>query len=134
MPDGEMVALMRREGGNCSACLGRSKPPYTRWEWREIGHRLGGPNLIRLPNGDIWAGGRQYAADDTASADAARTRVVTAVGRITLDGTYDPRVILPSSGDTGYPGLVWHDGALWVSYYSSHEEKASIYLARVSTG
>ena len=24
-----------------------------------------------------------------------------------------------------------HDGELWVSYYASHEAKASIYLARV---
>ena len=33
--------------------------------------------------------------------------------------------------DTSYPGLVWHEGQLWVSYYSSHEGKTSIYLARV---
>ncbi len=38
---------------------------------------------------------------------------------------------LPSGGDTSYPGLVWHDGLLWVSYYSSHEGKSSIYLAKV---
>ena len=38
---------------------------------------------------------------------------------------------LPSGGDTSYPGLVWHDGLLWVSYYSSHEGKTSIYLAKV---
>ena len=28
-------------------------------------------------------------------------------------------------------GLVWHAGLLWVSYYSSHEGKTSIYLAKV---
>ena len=38
---------------------------------------------------------------------------------------------LPSGGDTSYPGLVWHDGLLWVSYYASHEGKTSIYLAKV---
>ena len=38
---------------------------------------------------------------------------------------------LPSGGDTSYPGLVEHDSLLWVSYYSSHEGKTSIYLARV---
>ena len=38
---------------------------------------------------------------------------------------------LPSGGDTSYAGLVWHDGLLWVSYYSSHEGKTSIYLAKV---
>ena len=30
---------------------------------------------------------------------------------------------LPSGGDTSYAGLVFHDGMLWVSYYSSHEGK-----------
>jgi hypothetical protein len=38
---------------------------------------------------------------------------------------------LPSGGDTSYAGLVWHDDLLWISYYSSHESKTSIYLARV---
>jgi hypothetical protein len=38
---------------------------------------------------------------------------------------------LPSGGDTSYAGLVARDGLLWVSYYSSHEGKTSIYLAKV---
>jgi len=39
---------------------------------------------------------------------------------------------LPSSGDNSYPGLVWFEGRLLVSYYSSHEGKAKIYLAEVA--
>ena len=31
----------------------------------------------------------------------------------------------------GYVGMVWHGGVLWVSYYSSHEGDAAVYLARV---
>ena len=38
---------------------------------------------------------------------------------------------LPSGGDTSYAGMVLDDGLLWISYYSSHEEKTSIYLAKV---
>jgi hypothetical protein len=38
---------------------------------------------------------------------------------------------LPSGGDTGYPGLAYHDGVAWVSYHSSHEGKTMIYLAKV---
>jgi hypothetical protein len=45
--------------------------------------------------------------------------------------TIEPILSLPSGGDTSYPGLVWHDNVLWVSYYSSHEGKANIYLAKV---
>ncbi len=37
----------------------------------------------------------------------------------------------PSAGDTSYPGLVWHEGLLHVSYYSTHEGKTSIYFAKV---
>ncbi|MCK5464385.1 MAG: hypothetical protein KAI95_15260, partial [Bacteroidales bacterium] len=38
---------------------------------------------------------------------------------------------LPSGGDTSYAGMVEHEGSIWISYYSSHEEKTAIYLARV---
>jgi hypothetical protein len=38
---------------------------------------------------------------------------------------------MPSGGDSSYPGMVLHDGLLWMSYYSSHEGKSSIYLARI---
>ena len=41
------------------------------------------------------------------------------------------RLTLTSSGDTSYPGLVWHNGLLWMSYYSSHEGKSAIYLAKI---
>jgi hypothetical protein len=58
---------------------------------------------------------------------------------------YDIALVLPSGGsDTGYPGMVWHKDELWVSYYSSHEDKdgnpppnrhmelpSAIYLARI---
>ena len=41
-------------------------------------------------------------------------------------------VHLPSSGDNSYPGMVWHDGILWVSYYSSHRQaQTRIHLAKV---
>ena len=49
----------------------------------------------------------------------------------TAAGTLTELLTLPSGGDTSYPGLVWHDGVLWVSYYSSHEGKTAVYLARV---
>jgi hypothetical protein len=38
---------------------------------------------------------------------------------------------LPSGGDTSYAGMVLHERQLWISYYSSHEGKSSIYLAKV---
>src|SRR6478672_10071417 len=120
LPDGEMIALVRREEGNRNGWIGRSKAPYKEWTWKETEHRLGGPNFIRLPDGTLWAAGRSYPG-------GAKTVLV----RMTAAGGYEPVLTFPSGGDTSYPGLVWHDGLLWMSYYSSHEGKTSIYLAKI---
>ena len=120
MPDGEMIALARRELDTKNGWIGVSKPPYAKWTWRDIGHRLGGPNFIRLPNGELWAASRSHVTSEP----------VTVLARMTRE-SYEPVLTLPSGGDNSYPGLVWHDDLLWVSYYSSHEGKTSIYLAKV---
>lgn len=119
LPDGEMVALVRREAGDTFGWIGTSRPPYKDWTWKPTKHRLGGPNFLRLPDGTLWAAGRTYPGG-----------AKTALARMTLDD-YEPVLTLPSGGDTSYPGLVWHDGLLWMSYYSSHEGKTAIYLARI---
>jgi hypothetical protein len=120
LPDGEMVAMVRREGGNTFGWIGRSKPPYTEWSWKETKHRFGGPNFIQLPSGALWAAGRSYPGG-----------AKTMLARMTADGEYEPALTLPSGGDTSYPGLVWHDNLLWMSYYSTHEGKSAIYLAKI---
>lgn len=120
LPDGEMMALARRETDTRHGWIGTSKPPYTEWKWHETNHRFGGPNFILLPDGSLWAAGREH------SAIGPKT-VLARMGR----ATYQPVLTLPSGGDTSYPGLVWHDNLLWTSYYSSHEGKASIYLAKI---
>ena len=120
MPDGEMIALVRREAGDRLAWVGRSRAPYTTWTWHETTHQVGGPNFIRLPDGALWASGRSYPGGPK-----------TVVARMTLDGGYEPVLTLPSGGDTSYAGMVWHANQLWVSYYASHEGKTSIYLARI---
>jgi len=119
MPDGELIALVRRESGSQFGWIGTSRPPYTDWAWQESAHRLGGPNFIRLQDGSLWAGTRSYPGG---------ARCVLA--RMTRD-SIEPALELPSGGDCSYPGLVWHDGLLWMSYYASHEGKTSIYLAKI---
>jgi len=42
-----------------------------------------------------------------------------------------PLLELPSGGDCSYPGMVFFEDHLYVTYYSSHEGKTSIYLAKV---
>ena len=117
--EGKMIALVRREGGSKKAWIGVSKAPYKKWTWKETGYQIGGPNFIILPDGRTYAGGRNYI-----------DKVSTMIGFLTSDG-YEPTLTLPSGGDTSYPGMVWHDNLLWISYYSSHEGKTCIYLARV---
>ncbi len=118
---GTAWCLHRRDGSPNTAMLGRAKPPYTDWQWRDLGAYLGGPNFIHTPHGEWIAAGRLLDGE-------ARTSVLW----LDLEhGAMTELVKLPSGGDTSYPGLVWHDGLLWVSYYSSHEGRTSIYLAKV---
>ena len=123
-PTGEMVALVRREGGDTKGWVGTSKAPYKEWAWKELPARVGGPNFVFAPDLPTVAAVRLYDGKVRTSLcllDAAA-------------GKLDEALKLPSGGDTSYAGLVWHDGLLWVSYYSSHEGKSAIYLAKVKVG
>ena len=120
LPDRTAVCLLRREGGDRHAWIGHGRPPYTRWKWRSTRHRVGGPNFIVLPSGAMWGGGRSSTPEGP--------RAV--IARMGL-ASWEPVLELPSSGDCSYPGLALHRGILWVSYYSSHEGRTSIYLARI---
>lgn len=118
--DGRALCLLRRDGKGM-AQLGTAKAPYEDWTWKDLGIQVSGPHLLLLPDGRIVAAGRLYNG-------GAHT------GLFWLDprnGKTTEFLKLPSGGDTSYPGLVFHEGLLWVSYYSSHEGKTSIYRAKV---
>ncbi len=121
-PQGVAFCLLRRDGNPGHALLGKAGPPYTTWIWSDLARKIGGPHLLRLPDGRVIAAGRLYDG-----------QVRTSLLWLDLEqGQAREFLELPSGGDTSYPGLVWHDGHLWVSYYSSHEGKTAIYLARVA--
>ena len=121
LEDDTAYCLLRRDEGTCTGLIGVSRPPYTDWEWTDLGVRIGGPHMLRLPDGRFVAAVRLYDA-------AVRTSLCWVNPEA---GTLEEFLKLPSGGDTSYAGLVWHEGLLWVSYYASHEHKTSIYLARV---
>jgi hypothetical protein len=119
--NGEALCLQRRDGAENTALLGRAKPPYDKWQWTDLGKFLGGPNFIRRPSGQWIAAGRIIGK---------KPHAVVALLDVEK-GELTPLLTLPSGGDCSYPGMVFHDGLLWISYYSSHEGKTSIYLAKV---
>jgi hypothetical protein len=122
LKNGDCVVLIRREAGDRAAWIGVSSPPFKDWKWKSAGMFIGGPDFIVLNDGAMVAGGRQLNPPPTGAR--------TFIGRMTLESV-TPELILPSGGDCSYPGLVWRDGFLWVSYYSSHEGKAEIYFAKI---
>ena len=124
LPDETALCLLRRDSLPNTAQLGRAKPPYQEWTWKDLGVRIGGPHLIRLPDGRFVAAVR-------------RLDGVVRTSLHWLDpekATLTEFMKLPSGKDTSYAGLVWHEDVLWVSYYSGHEGKTSIYLAKVQLG
>ncbi|MFP6894949.1 MAG: sialidase family protein [Opitutales bacterium] len=124
LPDETALCLLRRDSLPNTAQLGRSKPPYQEWTWKDLGVRIGGPHLVRLPDGRFVTTVRRYDG-------------VVRTSLHWLDpekATLTEFMKLPSGKDTSYAGLVWHEDMLWVSYYSSHEGKTSIYLAKVKFG
>lgn len=129
--NGDAICLVRRDpytgqppipATSATAMIGIAKPPYTQWEWKDTGTRVGGPNFIRLPDGRHVAAVRLHDG-----------KVRTALCWMDVNrARIEEFATLPSSGDSSYAGLVMHRDLLYVSYYSSHEERTSIYIARVS--
>ena len=118
---GRMVGLFRREGPGATAAIGNADPPYLDWNFAPLPIRLGGPELMQLPDQTWLAAGRDYSPEGTR----------TVVGRVGLDGSWQPLHILPSGGDTSYPGMVCDGNRVVISYYSSHQGNSAIYLADI---
>ena len=112
--------LIRREAGDKMGVLAESNFPYNDWKYNKLDFKLGGPNFIFLNQQKLIIGTRMHEA-------------VTYTGILVTDlkGKVLKTIKLPGSGDTSYPGMLIYDGKLWVSYYSSHEGKTSIYLATI---
>lgn len=119
------ICLLRKDGESNHALFGTSLPPYKKWKWKDLGVRIGGPHMVLLPNGELLAAVRLYEGKDWHPARTALCWVDLQHHQLVES------LRLPSGGDTSYAGMVLKEGVLWVSYYSSHEGKTSIYLAKV---
>ncbi len=122
--------------------IGIGKAPYYQeWEWKiplvdygpEHGgprpakelmtYGLGGPSLIRLRDGRLVGAGRALGPerDD---------------GRATLflvDPEKNTMTMFAEFDGTSYPGIIEHDGMIWVTYISSacHKDIWEVHLAKV---
>ncbi len=113
-----IVLLMRtRSLQDEMVSIGWSDAPHKEWHWTKQAVHVGGPNFVVLPDGRMLGGGRWPPER-------------MAIGAMTLT-KYEPRLVLPSGGDCSYPGFAWHEGILWVLYYSSHEGETAVLLAKV---
>jgi hypothetical protein len=122
--DDTAYCLLRRDGRANepnTGLLGISQAPFTDWEWKDLGTQIGGPHMVRLPDGRFVAAVRLYDKQVRTSL----CWVDPQAGKLT------EFLALPSGGDTSYAGLVLHGDELWVSYYSSHEGKTNIYLSHL---
>ncbi|WP_166425047.1 hypothetical protein [Paraglaciecola sp. 20A4] len=122
--NGTAHVILRRDSDTYSAQLGSSKPPYSNWQWRDLGFYLGGPNMLRLNNDSALLAGRVIY----------KTKLVTAILNIDLKSAkVSLLTILPSAGDNSYPAMVKRGNRLFISYYSSHQDQqAHIYLAELT--
>jgi len=122
--DSTMVVIVRIPG---RGKLLFSKPPYKKYSVVDIQHGMGGPDFMQLSDKTWVVGTREY-LDERPKGRDGKAMVLLKVDE---NGIYERLAELPSGGDNSYPGMVEYDGNLWVSYYSSHEEKTSIYLAKI---
>ena len=121
LPDGRMALMVRRDGGDCKGYWGTASPPYTQWEWTPMDMRLGGQDFL-VHNDQLLVATRSYHLP----------HAKTALYKGNFKGKLEEVAVLPSHGDSSYPGLLVEGDKLWVSYYSCHQgEKAAIYLAKV---
>lgn len=127
----KMHLFIRRNGaGNSLATskgyLATSTSPYTNWNYSELAYRLEGPNVLRLNDSTLCIGTRRF---DENNSNPQMGILVT-----DFNGNKKKEIILKSSGDCGYSGMVIHNGYLWVVYYSSHEGQSNIYSSKIPVG
>jgi hypothetical protein len=140
-PDDTAYCLLRGESRS-PAFIGIGKPPYYQdWVWKhplcdygpaDGGLRpveevlrvgLGGPKLIRLRDGRLLGAGRALGPgrDDSHAT------------LFWIDPERGTMILFAEFDGTSYPGIVEHDGMVWVTYVGSacHQGRWEVHLAKV---
>tara|TARA_Y200000002_G_C22623033_1_gene639035 strand:- start:245 stop:1222 length:978 start_codon:yes stop_codon:yes gene_type:complete len=124
--DGNASVFLRRDADTFSAQFGTSKPPFTKWEWHDLGIYIGGPAAVAISRNRFIVAGRHVKWETS--------EFSTKIWLFNSDSKkLEELHTLPSSKDTSYPGLVVENDRLYVSYYSCHvDNEARVYLACLS--
>ncbi|MCF6402229.1 hypothetical protein L3C95_05040 [Chitinophaga filiformis] len=122
----KMVIVARRDCDNRSSWLGLSDTPYNVIQWHDLGKTVESPNIIEVKN-RFYLAGRTY--------DPPYFWPVTALFDLDVEHKKLTKLEnLPSGWDTGYPGIYYNSGKLWISYYAKDvDESRSIYLCTYKT-
>jgi len=125
LSDGRMAIMVRRDGNPSSTLWGISSSPYMQWKWGEIPFFIGGPDFALIDDTKIIAGGRNVSGQPGWPTTTLYTGDVQ-------NARFHEAFVLPSGGDTSYPGILIDGKYVLVSYYASHERNwPSIYLAKI---
>ena len=132
LSDGKIIITARLEADpawhsgskNASTLIATSYPPYT--DWKKIKSyltRLDGPALLNV-NDKIIAVGRfdPEGRDNWFGISSVFGRKRTGI-HLVKDDKLTLITLLPSCGDTSYPGIVEKDGFLFISYYTNDVNK-----------
>ena len=124
LQDKTMIAMVRMGYSEGGGYMGRSNPPYDKWEWKQL---------------DINLSGQDFIIDDNKVVVC--TRIYQNTGERTsvyfgdLNGVFRWNYILPSSGrggDSSYAGIIDNGNEYVISYYSKYEEEnPSIYVVKI---
>ena len=143
-----------------TALLAQSKPPYKKWELKQLNYTVHSP-VIRPVGDELWVAGRAFGKQLPSSMIPPEPpkEKIEALARLDerlakpqewhvvlwrlVGDRLEPILVLPSRGDNAYPGMVVETGRVLVSYYSQHdvdqgpkpkpgEHASEIYLAEIA--
>ena len=121
MPDGTLHAIVRREGD--SSLLATAAPPYSKWEFSDLGLVMQGVHLFEF-NGKTFVAGRVLLAPVRHEHPYLLCEnPKTCVMELDLKKRKvkpETMLLLPSAGDNSYCDTVVVDDELYMSYYSPH--------------